>query len=166
MGTSHREQRLPPTPEVRPARSGRHLAYRPGRPAAVLSGLALLATLTGCASGPDVDGPWQLSSATVEGESLRLLADAPVTLDVDGGTLSGRAACNGYSGEVDTGDGWSAVHLAIQEAACAPEVMAVESAYMTALASVTAAALDDGILVLTGEDVRLRFLSRPDAAAD
>ncbi|WP_448058638.1 META domain-containing protein [Cellulomonas hominis] len=171
MGTL-REQRRRPTPGVRPEQAGRRAASRPGRPAAVrrptavLSGLALLATLAACASGPDVDGPWLLSSGTVEGEPLRLLDHAPVTLDIDGGTISGRAACNGYGGEVDTDDGWSLVYLALEEAACAPEVMAVESAYTAALGSVTAAVLDDDVLVLTGEDVRLRFVSRPEPAAD
>lgn len=102
---------------------------------------------------------WRLDAASI----TSLVTDAPdgavVTLAFEDGQVSGTAACNGYFGAYEASeDGSIAIEsLGQTEMACdPPSLMALESAYLGALASATAFGLDGG-LELTGGDVTLRF---------
>jgi heat shock protein HslJ len=55
----------------------------------------------------DAIGDWQLEAATIDGQPLTLLADAPVTMTVAGTRISGRSACNEYGTELQLTDGRS-----------------------------------------------------------
>ena len=48
----------------------------------------------------DVTGDWQLSRGMVDGVPFPVVADAPITMTVQGAQISGRSACNHYGGEI------------------------------------------------------------------
>ena len=113
-------------------------------------------------SGPpaalEPDGPWQLAEGTVGGQPLALIEDARVTLNVDGSNVSGQAACNQYFGELTIADGRvSTTQLGQTEMACAEPVMALEAAYLSALAKIESAHMDGQVMVLTAPGIELRF---------
>ncbi|HEU5205677.1 MAG TPA: META domain-containing protein [Candidatus Limnocylindrales bacterium] len=131
---------------------------------------ALLAT-TGCgaSSAPpepssrlatvDVEGAWELVQGTMAGQPLPLVEDARVTLLVEGSQVSGQAACNYYGGDFDVLDGRVEVSGFSQTAmGCPDPVVALETAYMSALSKVEAAQIDGATLVLMGSPgIELRF---------
>jgi heat shock protein HslJ len=152
-------------------------ALRPGRRPAHARSMAravLLLTvllLAGCAAAsgggspvPDVVGEWELVSGTSAGSPLPQPDGARAMLTFDGADATGQSFCNHYGstysldGEALRFDG-----IGGTEMACEPEIMAAETAYVTALAAVTTAARDGDDLLLTGDDVELRF--RPVAPA-
>lgn len=113
-------------------------------------------------SGPpaalEPDGPWQLVEGTVGGQPLGLIEDARVTLNVDGSNVSGQAACNQYFGELAIESGRvSTAGFGQTEMACAEPVMALEAAYLSALAKIESAHMDGPVMVLTAPGVELRF---------
>ena len=113
-------------------------------------------------SGPpaalEPDGPWQLVEGTVGGQPLGLIEDARVTLNVDGLNVSGQAACNQYFGELAIESGRvSTAGFGQTEMACAEPVMALEAAYLSALAKIESAHMDGPVMVLTAPGVELRF---------
>jgi len=115
---------------------------------------------------PGVDplaaGNWMLTSATVADQPADLLDSHPVTLTIDGTTVGGTAACNGYSGALATGD-TIFDGFAVTEMACEPPAaMDLETLYLDALITVSAATLEGDTLVLTGDGVELRFEAVPD----
>jgi heat shock protein HslJ len=117
----------------------------------------------------DLAGSWQLVQGTLAGQPLPLVEDARVTLIVDESGASGQAACNQYFGELAIEDGRvSTTQLGQTEMACAEPVMALEAAYLSALAKVESAHVDGSQLVLTGSPgVELRFdRLQPPPAAD
>jgi heat shock protein HslJ len=73
--------------------------------------------------------------------------------------VTGRAFCNSYEGGYSAdGDDFAVGDLSLTEAACVDSgVMAAEQAYVTALTSVRTAEVTDGLLVLSGAGVTLRF---------
>ena len=106
----------------------------------------------------DPGGAWQLTAGTVDGQPLALIADAPVTLVVDGSNVSGRSACNQYFGEFALVDGRVTLGgLGGTEMACEEPIMTLEGAYLAGLAKVDAARMDGEALVLTGPGTELRF---------
>ena len=113
-------------------------------------------------SGPpaalEPDGPWELVEGTVGGQPLGLIEDARVTLNVDGSNVSGQAACNQYFGELAIESGRvSTDGFGQTEMACAEPVMALEAAYLSALAKIESAHMDGPVMVLTAPGVELRF---------
>ena len=109
--------------------------------------------------GVDATGDWRLESGTVDGQAIPLVEDSPVTFTVEGRQIGGTSACNGYGtelvvegGELRFGE-WSSTMMLCEE-----PVMAVETAFMQAMARVRAAARDGEALLLTGDGVALRFL--------
>ncbi|MDH3704894.1 MAG: META domain-containing protein [Acidimicrobiia bacterium] len=103
-------------------------------------------------------GTWQLTAATVDGNTVGLLDTHPVTLTVADGEVSGTAACNGYSGTIATDGDMVFEGFAVTEMACdPPAAMELESTYLTALGQVDAATVDGDTLVLTGATVELSF---------
>ena len=108
------------------------------------------------ATGPD--GDWVLSSATLAGDDLALVPDHRVTMNIDGATIGGTAACNGYGGTIDySEDALRIGELSWTEMGCAPDVMALESAVLTALLAVDDWDRTGTTLRLTGPDTVLTF---------
>ena len=139
------------------------------RPQHLLLALALAAlALTACGGSGAVatqpadespDGDWVLTSGTGAAGALALVAGSPVTLTVKGTAVSGRAACNSYSGAVAaSGNGFRPGDIAMTEMACTdPAVSALERTELDAFAAVTAATTGTDRLVLAGDGVELTF---------
>ena len=106
----------------------------------------------------DASGDWQLSSGTVDGVPFPVVADAPITMTVQGTQISGRSACNHYGGEIVVEGGSVKFGLmSMTEMACQEPVMSAEAAYFAALARIAGASRDGDRLVLTGPGVELDF---------
>lgn len=112
----------------------------------------------------DPEGSWQLTSGATDAGPIPIVDDHPITLSVEGSTIGGTAACNGYGGKIEpTGGGIRITDLAWTAMACMPdEVMAAEVAYTQALGAVTAIRLDGDQLVLEGVGIELRFDALPE----
>jgi heat shock protein HslJ len=130
--------------------------------AVVLTACGLLAPPAG-----SLDGDWVLERGTHDGVELPLLADAQVSLQIEGTEVGGTAACNIYGGTLERdGDAVSFSALTMTEMGCDEPRMALESAYIAALADVGTAVRDADRLSLTGPNVELGFrLSVPPADA-
>lgn len=110
---------------------------------------------------------WTLSQGTVDGVSLVLLPGKPVTLQLTGTAISGVSACNTYGGDLVEDGGPLFPEIFGTLMACAePNVMELESAFIGALRRSTDVSLDGESLVLSGEDVQLRFTFGDSAPAD
>ena len=130
---------------------------------------ALLLTallLAGCAAaaggggspGIDVAGDWELVSGTSAGEPLPQPDGVPATLTFGDDEAGGQSFCNHYFSSYSLdGDSIRFDGIGGTEMACEPEIMAAETAYVTALGAVTRIARDGDALVLTGDGVELRF---------
>jgi heat shock protein HslJ len=106
----------------------------------------------------DPNGEWQLIEGSVDGQTLTLPPDVPVTLVVEGSGVSGRSGCNQYFGEFTLVDGRVTLGgLGGTEMACEEPIMALEAAYLGGLAKIDSARMDGETLVLTGPAVELRF---------
>jgi heat shock protein HslJ len=128
--------------------------------------LAALLVLAACGSdagesgadGPDLAGQWQLTAGTVDGAALPMPPVSVATLEFADGQASGAAFCNRFFAPVEAdGPALSLGDIGSTQMACAPDVMAAESAYLAALAAVGTAVRDGDDLVLTGDGVELRF---------
>lgn len=110
-------------------------------------------------AGPvDATGDWRLTAGTVDGAAFPLDDRWPVTLMIDGTTVGGTGACNGYGGEIVVRDGEVRFgEMGMTAMGCEPEVMAIESAYHAALARIRIASMDGDALILAGDGVSLRF---------
>jgi heat shock protein HslJ len=123
--------------------------------------------LAGCGAGGDpaadaVTGEWELAEWTADGAPFPVRSGTGATLLLADGQADGRSFCNHYSATYRLdGDAVAFEGLGGTEMGCDPDVMAAESAYLSALAAVDTAAVDGGGLVLTGAGVRLRFTSVP-----
>lgn len=106
----------------------------------------------------DIEGSWQLTEGRVEGETVPIIDDHPITITFDGVNVSGTAACNGYGGVFErSGSSISFPDLAITEMACfPPEVMDAEQLFARGLTLVDTVS-GDGDLSLTGSDVEMTF---------
>jgi heat shock protein HslJ len=115
-------------------------------------------------SSGDPEGSWQLASGATDAGPVPIVADHPITLTVEGSSIGGSAACNGYGGKIEpTGGGIRITDLAWTAMACMPdEVMAAEAAYTEALAAVTAIRFEGDQLVLEGAGIELRFDALPE----
>lgn len=105
-----------------------------------------------------LEGSWQLTSGTVNGEEVPIIDTHPITIAFEDGRVSGTASCNSYGGEYDlSGSSISFGDLAMTEMACMPpETMDAEQIYTQGLLLVDTVSIDDG-LVLSGTDVELMF---------
>jgi heat shock protein HslJ len=126
----------------------------------LLVALLALAGCGGVAAGPDVLGDWELVSG------LSHPPGVTATLVVEDAQLTGTSFCNHYSGSYTLGGEAPTVDgLGGTDMACDPDVMAAETAYLTALGAADRMARDGEDLVLTGPDLSLRF-SRQAPVAD
>jgi heat shock protein HslJ len=125
---------------------------------AVLLLTALL--LAGCGEGrvsaaEDITGEWELAEGTADGAAL---PSSGATLQLGKGEAGGVSFCNHYFGTYRmTGHAIVFEDLGGTEMACEPDVMVAERAYLYALGTVDTAAVGADDLVLSGDDVRLRF---------
>ncbi|MCV2395231.1 META domain-containing protein [Actinotalea sp. M2MS4P-6] len=131
---------------------------------ATLGGVAALAACSsggdGSGSGTlDLTGTWTLQSGSTSAGEIAVTPDAPVTMDVaDDGTVSGTSACNQYTTAVEVdGTDVSFGPAGVTMMACPDAVMAVETAYLGALADVSSGERDGDSLVLTGGGAELVF---------
>jgi heat shock protein HslJ len=141
----------------------------------VLAALLLAGCSVSQASGgaPDEDlageaivGEWELVSGTAAGSPLPQPAGARATLQLEGARAGGTSFCNSWSsGYTVEGTALRFGEIGATEMGCEPEVMTAEAAFLTALATVATAALDGPDLLLTGEDVELRFRLVPPVPA-
>jgi heat shock protein HslJ len=112
----------------------------------------------------DATGNWTLVRGTDGGVPIRIVADHPITLTVDGRTIAGRAACNTYGGEIVVVDGGLRFSpMSMTEMACDEPSMTAEASYVAALGKVRGAARVGDRLTLTGPGVELTFERRPPA---
>jgi heat shock protein HslJ len=135
----------------------------------VVALLALVVVLAACGSddadssgatttGGGAEGAWKLSSGTVDGEPIPLLADYPVTLVIEDGQISGRAACNSYGGSVSVdGSSIEIGEVAWTEMGCEPAVMESEQAFLAALMLVDTIEVDGDVATLSGGGAELVF---------
>jgi len=128
----------------------------------LLAGVLALAgcgTDAGAGGGTaDVEGAWHLVDGTADGAELRGPPGAQATLELAGDEARGTAFCNSWFATVRRdGDTLFFDGIGQTEMGCAPEVMAAESDYLTALDGVRTVAVRGDELVLTGDGVELRF---------
>lgn len=125
--------------------------------------LLTAALLAGCgasadAGGPDVAGDWELAEGTADGTVLSQPAGARATLQFEEAQVRGVSFCNHYFSEYRLdGTSVSFAGLGGTDMGCDPPIMAAESAFLTALGAAHTVAMEDGDLLVTGDDVRLRF---------
>jgi heat shock protein HslJ len=147
----------------------RHAGMAWSRPS---SPILLAVLLAACGLlGPDsaeLDGDWVLRSGSVNGQPLALVADRVVTLRIDDDEVGGTAACNIYGGTIERdGSTITIGALSMTEMGCDEPTMALESAYLAALAAVTSADRAESSLLLEGPGVELTFaldVPEPDAS--
>ena len=104
-----------------------------------------------------IDGTWLLVSGTIDGAPVSLVDGGDVTMNIDGGQIAGTAACNGYGGTLDIGDGTFSVRgLWSNDTWCeSVAAMDLEEAYLRALSDIVSSELTDGALALSGPGVDL-----------
>lgn len=128
------------------------------RPLLVASLIALVTVACGVGPVADLDGEWILQRGTVGGQALQPVEEARVSLRIEGSEVGGTAACNHYGGEMDRdGSRITIGALFMTEMGCAEPIMALEAAYIDALARVDTARRDADQLRLTGPETELDF---------
>jgi heat shock protein HslJ len=157
----------------------RALTYRPNemiRSRRAVVGLLLgTVLLTSCGEealplgNPFGHGTWQLVAGEADGAPLALIPTHPVTLRVDDDTVGGTSACNHYGGTLRLEDNRVSIdEIYMTEMACiGVGIMELEATYLEALGRIDTAAVESGLLVLSGEGVTLRFEAvepEPDAS--
>ncbi len=102
---------------------------------------------------------WQLVDGTTAAGPLQLIEEWPITLTIHSDKFTGSSACN-YYGALLTRDGDSVRIDGIggTEMGCEPAVMALESAFLEALAGVDRISRDGATLTLSGPEVELHFV--------
>lgn len=88
-----------------------------------------------------LDGQWNVTGLTVEGDAVELLPDWPVTFHIEGDRVGGTAACNSYGGTATVdpsadgrSGGFAVGEMSVTEMACEPaSVMDVEQAFLEAI---------------------------------
>lgn len=105
---------------------------------------------------------WQLDASSIASLVNDPPQDAVVTIEFADREVGGRAACNSYGGAYQASNDGSIAFEAfsVTEMACDEPLMALESAYLTALGRVTGFNVE-GDLTLAGGDVTLRFNAVP-----
>jgi heat shock protein HslJ len=139
-------------------------------PRLTIASIIVLIVVAGCspggASSPapsadgmvDATGDWQLTSGVIDGAPFPIVADAPITLTVQGTQVGGRSACNHYSGEIVVENGQVKLRSGgMTQMACPDPVMTAEAAFHVALGRIAGATRDGDRLILSGPGVELTF---------
>lgn len=130
----------------------------------LLVGVFALTACLGDDFGDSLQGAWQLSAGTHQGEPVPILETHPITMNLDGDQIGGTAACNGYGGTFSlSGSDFSLTEgLSWTEMGCMPsEVMTSEQAFLGALAAVDRIAYAGELLTMSGPGTELTFESLP-----
>lgn len=124
----------------------------------VFTGAPVISPLVG-EPGNELFGDWRLVAGQFQGQAFQLVAAQPIKLTIRPNRVSGESGCNNYQADASIDSVHFGVGLAARSAmGCGPpEVMALENAYISALASVEVWLLDPGQLFLRGPNVELRF---------
>jgi len=102
---------------------------------------------------------WTLRFGGGPDGDIPILDEWPITINFVDGTISGTAACNGYSGQYDIdGSELFLNDIFNTEMGCAPEVHASEAAYLAALHDVSDITLSGDSLALGGMSTELIFV--------
>lgn len=109
------------------------------------------------ATGDATYGSWRLTAGEADGQAIELDDTDEVTLLVQDGRASGVSGCNSYTANLDTTTGWRIDAPGVTRMACQERLMALETAYLTALEQVETATVDGSTLELHGPDVHLTF---------
>jgi heat shock protein HslJ len=116
--------------------------------------------------GTSIEGSWTLVMLVEEGDmAIPLPENATIDLQIDGSEVSGTAACNQFGGSVEIGEdgSFAGSDLFQTEMACEPpELMEMETRYLTALGAATSWVIEDEELTLTGPDAVLVYERTPD----
>lgn len=126
-----------------------------------MSLLSILTIVSVACLGTDfaasVEGPWQMTAGTVDGEEIPLLDSHPITINFEDGEVHGTAACNGYSGTFQLSASEIFSSLGMTEMACSPEeTMEAEAMFAAGITRVDTVEVD-GQLTLSGDDVEMVF---------
>lgn len=99
-----------------------------------------------------------MTSGSVDGENIPILADHPIKMTFEGDRVGGTASCNSYGGSFQlSGSEISFDDLAMTEMACSPEeTMQAEAMFAEALTRVDSVSID-GALTLSGPGVEMEF---------
>jgi heat shock protein HslJ len=128
--------------------------------------IALAFALTACGTpstpgadpDPTFDGAWILVDGRGPDGPIKITDDYSVTLNLDGKTAGGIAACNHYGGDARIdGRTFDATAFSMTEMGCADDAMIAEARYIKALDAATTITRDGSVLSLRGPDVDLRF---------
>jgi heat shock protein HslJ len=126
---------------------------------ALITALVMISTAClGSDFADSVEGSWQMTSGTVDGNQIPIVDTHPISIAFDQDEVSGTASCNGYGGTYEL-DGSTITFrdLAMTEMACSPEeTMQAEAMFATALTRVDSVSLD-GELTLSGDGVEMVF---------
>jgi len=103
----------------------------------------------------DIQGEWTL----VSWSDPAALPDMPITLLVEDARVSGKSACNNYSGPLEATDSTFSVGLlATTMMLCSDDLNTAETTYQALLTAVNGWQLNDGALSLTTDGIEhLRF---------
>jgi heat shock protein HslJ len=114
------------------------------------------------------EGTWRLTDVSGPDGDVPIVKGYRITLDINGGSVVGKSACNTYGGRIDTtGDNLRLDGLGGTEMGCARSVMRSETAYLNALAVADTIEREGNTLVLTGPDSQLLFeLETPPPVAE
>ena len=86
----------------------------------------------------------------VEGAGVSVPDGVTMTIEFEGGRASGTGGCNRFTGSYDEdGESISLGQVASTRMACSEEVMSSETAYLSALESVSSWSASEGALVLS-----------------
>jgi len=141
-------------PDVPGEPSNRHM-WR----VALITALALISTAClGSDFADSVEGSWQMTSGTVDGEEIPIIETHPISITFEDDQVSGTASCNGYGGTFELDESTITFSdLAMTEMGCSPEeIMQAESMFATAITRVDRVSLD-GNLTLSGAGVEMVF---------
>jgi heat shock protein HslJ len=103
-------------------------------------------------------GDWLLIGGTTGSQRVVMSGAEPITIEIDRSSLRGRGPCNIFGAPLDVdGTDIEVGSIEASEALCADDVMAREGAYLGAIGRATTARLEEGLLILTGPQVELRY---------
>ncbi len=116
------------------------------------------------ASGDDASyaGVWKLESGRGPKGPIPIVRDADITLQIEGGRVSGRSACNSYEGPVRiSGDSFAVPGVGGTLMGCLGKVARAEQTYLAALQAADTIEQRGDELSLTGDRTELLFRRVP-----
>ncbi len=115
--------------------------------------MSLLVGILLSACGGDGDGRTSLDGSSwtlVEGAGISIPDGVTMTIGFEGGRASGTGGCNRFTGSYEEdGESVSLGQVASTRMACLDDVMSAETAYLSALESVSSSSASEGELVLS-----------------